>query len=120
MCCDTLFGVSCKATMHVLGAVSMWCLPAWVIKFIWPPNPMTVSLQVTSLYETVMDQDFRVALQSIKPDTVLWEVTGKRTSDVAEAALPIGQLVLTSGVVASSYCDDSLFFQHMRHRRPEP
>ena len=77
-------------------------------------------MQVTKLYEKVMDQDFRVALQSIQPGTVLWELSGKRTSDEAEEPVHIGQVVLTSNIVASSYCDDSLFFQHMRHRRPEP
>lgn len=78
-----------------------------------------VSLQVTELYETVMDQDFRLALQRIQPGTVLWELSGKRTSDEAEEPVHIGQVVLTSKIVASSYCDDTLFFQHMRHRRPE-
>ena len=43
---------------------------------------------------------------------------GKRTS--SDRPVPIGQMVLTSAIVASSYCDDTLFFQHMRHRRPKP
>ena len=73
---------------------------------------------MTDLYETVKDKDFRIALQSIKPGTVLWEVSGKRTSDEGEQPVHTGQLVVTSDIVASSYCDDTLFFQHMRHRRP--
>ena len=83
-----------------------------------PPETANFSMQVTKLYETVMDQDFRVALQSIKPGTVLWELSGKRTSDEAEEPVHIGELVVTSPILASSYCDDTLFFQHMRHRRP--
>ena len=83
---------------------------AWATLFKRLLKPALVFLQVTDLYEKVMDQDFRVALQSIQPGTVMWEVSGKRTSDEAEEPLHIGQLVLTSAVVASSYCDDTLFF----------
>ena len=102
---------------HLTQSSCDHCLQGY-LRVAWQPGRVTVSLQVTSLYEAVKDQDFRAALQSIKPGTVLWEVTGKRTSDDAEAPVPIGQLVLTSEVVACSYCDDSLFFQHMRHQRP--
>ena len=66
------------------------------------------------------DQDFRITLRELcKKGAVLWEVTGKRTNSETEQPVPIGQVVLTSEVLACSYCDDSLFFQHMRFRRPE-
>lgn len=76
---------------------------------------------MTDAYDSVIketkDQDFRITLQkTYEKGTVLWEVTGKRTSN--EQPVPIGQVVLTSEILACSYCDDSLFFQHMRHRRP--
>ncbi|KAK9839789.1 hypothetical protein WJX81_001961 [Elliptochloris bilobata] len=78
----------------------------------------TPTAKVTALYEDVKKKDFREALATIEPAQVLWDVSAKGTSDENEKAVPIGQLVLTSKIVASSYCDDSLFFQHMRHRRP--
>lgn len=82
-------------------------------------------LQVTKTYDSVIkkeatkDQDFRITLaENYKPGTVLWEVTGKRTNSKDEQAVPIGQVVLTSDILPCSYCDDVLFFQHMRFRRP--
>lgn len=80
---------------------------------------------MTEVYDSAIqtagkeDQDFRITMnEAYNPGTVLWEVTGKRTSDKAEQPVPIGQVVLTSKIWACSYCDDTLFFQHMRHRRP--
>ena len=80
---------------------------------------------MTDTYQSVIDkdatkdQDFRITLQdNYKKDTLLWEVSGKRTSAADEQPVHIGQVVLTSDILACSYCDDTLFFQHLRHRRP--
>ena len=70
--------------------------------------------------EGTADQDFRITLHDIcKKGAVVWEVTGKRTNEETEQPVLIGHVVLTSEVLACSYCDDVLFFQHMRFRRPE-
>lgn len=75
-------------------------------------------LQVTALYEKVMDKDIRAALASIPAGTVLWTVSAKPTHATPdEEAEYLGQVVTTSEFVSSKYGDESLFFQHTQHRR---
>ena len=75
-------------------------------------------LQVTALYEKVMDRDTRAALASIPAGTVLWTVSAKATHATPdEEAEHLGQVATTSEFVSSKYGDESLFFQHTQHRR---
>lgn len=60
--------------------------------------------------------DMRIALGSLPIGTVLYNVllTATRAPD-AERHLT-GTITMTSTFVASKFGDESLFFQHMRHR----
>lgn len=74
--------------------------------------------QVTALYEKVMEKDMRAASASIPAGTVLWTVSAKATQETPdEEAEHLGKVVTTSEFVSSKYGDESLFFQHMQHRR---
>ena len=75
-------------------------------------------LQVTALYEKVMKKDMRAASASIPAGTVLWTISAKATQETPDGeAEHLGKVVTTSEFVSSEYGDESLFFQHMQHRR---
>ena len=74
--------------------------------------------QVRALYEKVMEKDMRAASASIPAGTVLWTVSAKAAHAAPdEEAEHLGKVVTTSEFVSSKYGDESLFFQHMQHRR---
>jgi hypothetical protein len=58
--------------------------------------------------------DFRVNLNAIPQGSLLYTVSVQRTATAPEEV--IGQLVTTSGFVASAYEDGTLFFQHASKR----
>lgn len=64
------------------------------------------------------DDDFRVRLAGLRVGDAVYDVLAVAQGESADAARPIGQLILTSTVVASRYGDERLFFRHHTASKP--
>lgn len=79
-----------------------------------PASPTQILFVPTEAVQMDEDSeaDFRVALQEIEANTVIYTVLVK--AEAESDPEPLGELINTSGFVSSQYADENLFFKHQR------
>ena len=87
-----------------------------------PVTPFRLVLRPTAAARALMpdataDDDFRTRLADLSPGSPIYDVYALDGGESADDRQPLGQLILTSPVVASSYGDKSLYFQHHTERK---
>lgn len=92
-----------------------------------PRTPYQLLFVPTQMARTLMPgattgDDFRIRLADLPVGQAVYDVLAVAEGASVEAATPVGQLVLTSAVVASRYGDERLFFKHhtSRNTNAEP
>lgn len=87
-----------------------------------PVTPYRLVLRPTATARALMPDataadDFRTRLADLPPGAPIYDVFALEDGESADDRQPLGQLILTSPVVASSYGDKSLYFQHHTERK---
>ena len=87
-----------------------------------PVTPYRIVLKPTAAARALMPDaraadDFRLRLAALPVGTAIYDVFALDARESVEDSQQLGQLILTSPVVASRYGDETLFFQHHTRRK---
>ena len=87
----------------------------------WTPDQLLFAPTAqarTLMSDASADDDFRTRLAGLRVGEAVYDILAADGKEPDSAARPIGQLVLTSAVVASRYGDEKLFFRHHTASNP--